>query len=146
MYVEKKGEAAAPPARGAFPQLLGDYELRKRAEAEYREANAHRAQSQTRGDVQRLIYELEIHQLELEMQNDELRLARADVETGLDRYKDLYDFAPVGYFVLDKAGAVQQANLTGARMLGVERAKLAGARLAVFIGEGDTGYFQRFPG
>ena len=95
-------------------------------------------------DTQRLVHELQVHQIELEMQNEELRRARAELEAGLERYTDLYDFAPVGYLTLDRDGAIRQVNLTGARLLGLERARLVGRRFGVFVGEPDRAGFNTF--
>ena len=73
---------------------------------------------------QRLLHELQVHQVELEMQNAELHEARNRLEVLLEKYTDLYDFAPVGYFSLDKSGRIMEANLTGAALLGVDRSQL----------------------
>jgi PAS domain S-box-containing protein len=85
------------------------------------------------GDSQRLLHELEVHQVELEMQNVELQDARDEMEALLEKSTDLYDFAPVGYFSLDEAGVIVEANLTSAAMLGVERSRLIKQRLQVFM-------------
>src|SRR5689334_20106641 len=69
-------------------------------------------------ETQRLVHELEVHQVELEMQNAELRQARDEVETSLEKYADLYDFAPVGYVTLDRSGNICSVNLSGASLLG----------------------------
>ena len=90
------------------------------------------------------MHELQVHQIELEMQNEELRQSRAEVEAGLERYTELYDFAPVGYLTLGRDGAIRQVNLTGARLLGVERARLVGRRFGVFVGEPDRAGFKAF--
>jgi signal transduction histidine kinase len=74
----------------------------------------------------RLLHELQVHQIELEMQNAELRQARDELEVALDNYTDLYDFAPSGYFTLAATGAILQANLTGATLVGIERSRLVG--------------------
>ncbi len=108
-----------------------------------------RAQKKSRpflaeGDARRLLHELEVHQIELEMQNQELREARTEIEVGLDRYTDLYDFAPVGYFTLSPGGTILQLNLAGARLLGTERARLMEARFGLFISEGDRPTFEAF--
>jgi len=66
------------------------------------------------------------------------------VEAGLERFTDLYDFAPVGYLNLGRDGVVRQANLTGSRLLRVERARLQGRRLGVFVSESDRAGFQAF--
>ena len=77
-------------------------------------------------EVQELVHELEVHRIELEMQNQELREAQQGLEQARDRYADLYDFAPQGYVTLDARGIVREINLTAARMLGKERARLVG--------------------
>jgi PAS domain S-box-containing protein len=86
-------------------------------------------------DVQHLVHELEVHQIELEMQNEELKQARAEREAALDQYTDLYDFAPTGYFTLARDGAILGTNLTGAKLLGVERSKLLKKRFGLFVAD-----------
>ncbi len=78
-------------------QPLTPAELRERAEAQLKGKPTLRGQPRTEVDAARLLHELQVHQLELEMQNAELREARDEVETQLGRYTDLYAFAPVGY-------------------------------------------------
>jgi PAS domain S-box-containing protein len=77
-------------------------------------------------EMQRLLHELQVHRIELEMQNTELRQSRDEVEKSLEKFTDLYDFAPIGYFTLDRNGAITAANLSGASLLGVERSRLIG--------------------
>jgi PAS domain S-box-containing protein len=72
----------------------------------------------------RLQSELQVHRLELERQNEELRLARAEVEAGLQKYYELYDFAPIGYCTVDRNGLVRESNLAGALLLGMDRSRL----------------------
>jgi PAS domain S-box-containing protein len=81
----------------------------------------------------RLSHELQVHQIELEMQNAELRQTRGELETALEQYTDLYDFAPVGYFTLNRIGNILRVNLTGAGLLGVERSLLVGRRFGLFV-------------
>jgi PAS domain S-box-containing protein len=80
-----------------------------------------------------LLHELRVHQIELEMQNDELRQTQVELAAARDRFVDLYDFAPVGYFTLDAQGRVVEANLTGATMLGEDHGALRQQRLARFV-------------
>ena len=130
----KKGKNPSAEAAG----------LRRRAEARLRAAATKAAPARTETDTQRLVHELQVHQIELEMQNEELRRSRAEVEAGLERYTGLYDFAPVGYLTLGRDGAILQVNLTGARLLGVERARLPGRRLEVFVDQPDRAGFRVF--
>jgi PAS domain S-box-containing protein len=95
-------------------------------------------------DARRLLHELQVHQVELEMQNAELRKARDDLEVALDKYTDLYDFAPVGYFSIDACGLVLEANLTGAALLGVERSRLINRSLLPFISAASRPIFLAF--
>jgi PAS domain S-box-containing protein len=112
-------------------------ELYRRAEARLRErqrrAKSVPSQPKDLPDSRRLVHELQVHQLELEMQNTELHDARDRLEILLEKYADLYDFAPVGYFSLDAQGRILEVNLTGAAMLGVERSRLLTQRLAAFL-------------
>jgi PAS domain S-box-containing protein len=122
----------------------GSSDLRRKAEARLRAAGMKGALARTRADSLLLVHELQVHQLELEMQNEELRRSRAEVEAGLQRYTELYDFAPVGYVTLGRDGAIRQMNLTGARLLGVERGLLQGRRFGVFVAEQDRSVFNAF--
>lgn len=75
-------------------------------------------------DVDSLIHELQVHQIELEMQNEELRNSRVELEKLHEKYYDLYDFAPVGYFTLDLSNKITEANATGANLLGFPKENL----------------------
>jgi PAS domain S-box-containing protein len=108
-------------------------ELRRRAEARLKERHRSTAPPRTDADTQRLLHELQVHQIELEMQNAELQGARDQMEALLESYTDLYDFAPVGYFSIDEQGRILEVNLTGAAMLGVERSRLINRRLQHFV-------------
>ena len=108
-------------------------ELRRRAEELLKDSNPKGCIPAAPADLQRLVHELSVHQIELEMQNEELRQARSELEAYLSQYTDLYDFAPVGYFTLEHNGAIIQANLTGAHLLGVDRSKLASLPFGLFI-------------
>lgn len=95
--------------------------------------------------VQQLIHELQVHQIELEMQNDELRRAQLQLEESRDRFVDLYDYAPIGYFTLDGNSLILEVNLAGANLLGMERESLIGKPLTSFADKDsrDTFYFHR---
>ena len=80
-----------------------------------------------------LIHELRVHQIELQMQNEELRRLQNDLEISRSRYADLYDFAPVGYLTLNKQGQILDLNLTAARQLGVERARLINTNFKHYV-------------
>jgi PAS domain S-box-containing protein len=75
-------------------------------------------------DADSLIHKLRVHQIELEMQNEELQRVQNDLEVSRSRYADLYDFAPVGYLTMNKHGQIVDLNLTAARQLGIERGRL----------------------
>jgi PAS domain S-box-containing protein len=126
--------------------LTDPVELRRHAE-ERLQANAGPLHPpRTKAETQWVVHELEVHQIELEMQNAELSHIRDEMETALDRYADLYDFAPVGYFTLDHEGAVTAANLTAARLVGVERSRLLGRRFGLFVTPEDRLLFAEFLG
>jgi PAS domain S-box-containing protein len=91
-----------------------------------------------------LIHELQVHQIELEMQNEELRRAQAEANELREKYQDLYDFAPVGYVTLDERGVILAANLADASLLGVVRRALLKRPLARFFAEGSSSEFERF--
>ena len=84
-------------------------------------------------DAQKLIHELKVHQGELEMKNEELRRAQLELEEAKTKYEESYDFAPVGYFTLDKKARIVEANLTGARLLGAERSSLKNEPFSLFV-------------
>jgi PAS domain S-box-containing protein len=108
-------------------------ELRRHAEERLQAKKAELQPPRIEEETQRLVHELEVHQIELEMQNAELRQARDGLEALLEKYTDLYDFAPVGFFTLDREGAISAVNLSGANLLGIERAQLVGRRFGLFV-------------
>jgi PAS domain S-box-containing protein len=112
-------------------------ELRRQAESRLR-PRQHKPKAtpfvlQSVADPQRQFHELQVHQVELELQNAELQETRDRMEGLLEKYTDLYDFAPAGYFSLDQSGTILEANLTGAALLGVERSRLLNRRLPLWI-------------
>jgi diguanylate cyclase (GGDEF)-like protein/PAS domain S-box-containing protein len=93
-------------------------------------------------DPRKLLHELHVHQVELEMQNDELRRARAELENSRILYRDLYDLAPIGYCTLDEEGLIMQANLTAATLLGVAREALVRQPIHRFIAREEQDTFH----
>ena len=92
-------------------------------------------------EVQQLVSELEVHRIELEMQNEELREAQQELEASRDRYADLYDFAPLGYVSLDKHGRIQEINLAATKLLGRERARVTGRPFVSYVAMEDKNTF-----
>src|SRR5512133_3387087 len=89
--------------------------------------------TQTPDELQRVLHKLQVHQTELEMQNEELLQARTELETALEKITNLYDFAPVGYMTLNRNGIISDMNLRGASLLGIERIRLRGRRFGQFV-------------
>jgi PAS domain S-box-containing protein len=94
-------------------------------------------------DTERVVHELRVHQIELEMQNEELLRAQHELEVSREKYFDLYDLAPVGYLTLNEPGRILEANLTAARLLGVARTDLVRQPLTRFILREDLGIFNQ---
>src|SRR4029077_7071246 len=88
-------------------------------------------------DVQHLVHELQVHEIELEMQNDALRKAQMDLESARDRYLDLYDSAPIGYLTLNPKGMILEGNLPACALLGVNRTDLIGKPVTGFVAAKD---------
>jgi PAS domain S-box-containing protein len=128
------------------PRPRPDEDLRRRAEDRLRKgrkrvgADGHESAT----DIRRTFHELHVHQIELELQNEALQVARNEAESALEKYTDLFDFAPVGYFSLDSRGQILEANLTGAAMLGVNRSRLVGQRLPRFVAQAERTIFTAF--
>jgi PAS domain-containing protein len=99
--------------------------------------------STSTADAEAMIHELEVHQIELELQNEELQRAQLELKSSRDRYVDLFEFAPVGYFMLDRHFKVLEANLTGCRILDAERHGLLGVRFTRFVMPAGQDAFYR---
>ena len=95
------------------------------------------------GDVKHLIEDFQIHQVELEIQNEDLRKIQLELKAARDKYSDLYDFAPVGYLSVDKNLLVIEANLTCCNQLGVERRKLMKRGLSHYIAKDYQGEYYK---
>ena len=117
--------------------------LRQRAEAQARAMKSPGPAAQTPEEIQRVLHELRVHQIELEMQNEELRQSRTELELSRERYFDLFDLAPVGYFTLTEDAQILEANLTGAKLLGASRSDLLDRPFTRFIlPEDQDGYYH----
>jgi len=127
------------------PPLESASHLRQRAEQSLHGAFAERPPL-TVPEAQRLLHELEVHQIELELQNAELRQAREETEEALEQYTELYDFAPIGYFTLSAEGIVRASNLAGAKLLRLERSRLMGRSLIPFVAPQERAAFSSFIG
>jgi len=119
-------------------------DLRRRAELRFKASPVLPAPPRTEAETQRVLHELEVHQIELEMQNAELQESRDKVETLLETYTDLYDFAPVGYYSVNEQSLILAVNLTGAALLGVDRSRLMKRRLLSFATPGSLTILQTF--
>ena len=115
-------------------------QLRQEAEAQLARAPAPDGPPRP---AEELLHELQVHQIELEMQNEQLRQSQLELEKSRDRYVDFYDFAPVGYLTLNHEGMIDEINLTGAALLGVERNKLPHHRFAPFVAMEDRDRWHR---
>ncbi|MCX6928001.1 MAG: histidine kinase [Verrucomicrobia bacterium] len=119
-------------------------ELRRHAEAKLKERRKPAALPQTNADTKRLVHELQVHQVELELQNAELSRARTEAEANAEKFSDLYDFAPVGYFTFAEKGSILGVNLTGAALLGEQRQRLLNRRFQVWVAPDGVKGFNEF--
>ena len=110
-------------------------ELRRQAEARLRAKTSEVHPPRTDEARRSLDFELEAHQIELEMQNEELRHAQQELELSRNTYAELFDFAPAGYFIFDVRGLILEVNLTGAQLLGIDRELLANKPFSRFIAD-----------
>ena len=121
-------------------------QLRKRAEKalQKRPTGSLQLPELSNEEMHSLVHELQVHQIELEMQNDELRRTQVELVESRDKYHELYDFAPLGYFTFDEMGRILDVNLTGADLLGIHRSKLLNMKFSSFISSDfqDTLYFH----
>lgn len=85
------------------------------------------------GDALKLLHELQVHQVELDLQHEELEQGRRELTEVLDRYIELYDFAPVGYFTVDSSFKIIEANWTGASLFAIDRGELSGRKIVSLL-------------
>jgi PAS domain S-box-containing protein len=138
MAAKKKTERDETEAKSA---------LTLRDDAEKRLAQSPKISPEIKGqNTEDIIHELKVHQVELEIQAEELQRAHLALEESRDKYLDLFDFAPVGYLTLTDKGLVTGVNLTGAALLDIERSKLVNHGLGGFIADGDIEEWDRYFG
>ena len=121
-------------------------ELRRRAEELAREKDSLLSadlETLSPDQIRQMIHELRVHQIELQMQNGQLRRAEEELETVRERYFDLYNLAPVGYFVVSLEGLILEVNLTGSTLLDLPRAVLIKKPISRFIFKADQEVYYR---
>lgn len=118
-----------PSARSKTPYVPRD----NRAQAELQLAKHPQADLARAASAEKMLHELQVHQIELQMQNEELRQAHIALEESRDRYLDLFEFAPIGYFTLDANNLIAEVNFVGAALLGEDRKKLLLKPFSKFI-------------
>jgi PAS domain S-box-containing protein len=120
-------------------------ELRRRAERELLEREAQASSTgASAADLPSLVQELQVHQCELEIQNEELRCTQAELEEARDRYFELFDLAPITYLTVGRDCTIEEANLAAAELLGCDRDELLRRRLPAFVDEEDVHRFHLF--
>src|ERR1017187_10700065 len=140
-----KTKAASARNKNAHPNHPSAPAEKLRVSAELRLRKTRREVAQMRMDeVHKLMHELQVHQIELEMQNDQLRLTQLELEQARDRYADLYDFAPSAHLSLNANGEILEANLNAGGLLGVERRRLIHQKFSRFVLAEAQDAFNRF--
>jgi PAS domain-containing protein len=122
------------------PEPADPSDWRRRAE----ELLAGEAGDRSRTETERLLHELRVHQLELEMQNDALNEARLVAEAGWERFRELYEGSPAGHFSVDGQGAILELNPAGAHLLGGDPALLLNRYFGQFLDGRDRARFAEF--
>ena len=125
------------------PRGDGD-DLRRKAEDHLRASERRAAGAVSEADARSLIHELQVPQIELEMQNAELHRAQAAIEEASEKYRDLFDFAPVGYFLWDFEGRILEVNLAGAALVGLDRKAVIHKRFGQFVAMENRPAFADF--
>jgi len=123
------------------PEPVDPAEWRRRAEEQLA---ALEAEDVPAVEASRVLHELRVHQLELEMQNEALAEARMVAEAGWERYQELYDCAPTGFFSVDATGAILELNVAGATLLGTDRESLKHRLFPSFLSGRDQARFACF--
>jgi len=118
--------------------------LKRKAEDYMRKACKTVRMDPSKQDALTLMHELQVYQVELEMQCEEMRKARSDIEESRDRYAELYESIPVGYFTFNSQGLIEEVNQTGCTMLNRRQAELQGKRFQLFVSQRDRKTFTDF--
>jgi len=118
--------------------------LRQKAEEKLVEKSKKIGTPKLETDDKRLLHELQVHQIELEMQNEELRRANEVAETALRKFTLFYDFAPLGYFTLDHNGSILDLNFTGAEILKEKHFSLINSNFKLFVSAESMPVFNEF--
>jgi len=140
----RKDPPVAPSAKS--PEASGTCQwgaMREKAEERARLSEAGTA-APVPEETSKLLHELRVHQIELEMQNEELRRTQVELETSRSRYFELYDLAPVGYFTVSEKGLILEANLIAASLLGVSRGSIGRQPLTRFIFREDQDIYYNY--
>lgn len=111
----------------------GSPSLRQKAEEKLKKKQSETKSSYSEVDLLKLIHELQVHQIELELQKEELLHAKEQEELAKEKYNNLFDFAPLAYFTLTERGNITELNFAGAQMLGKDRQKLINNRLVLYV-------------
>lgn len=122
----------------------GASNLRQKAEEHLKKQQSGASLAFSEENMLKLIHELQVHQIELELQNEELIRARQQEELVKKKYASLFEFAPSAYFILTTSGNIAELNLAGEKMLGKERRKLINRRLALFLPHSNRKVFADF--
>lgn len=143
----EKGKKIARRVNMSHPSAPGPA-LRNRAEeklkSEVRKPQSEDLHKLSNEESQRLVHELRTHQIELEMQNEDLRKAQEELTVSQRRYSDFYDFAPVGFFTFDGNGLIVEVNLPGARLLNFDRLSLINKPFPLFVDKEDRNIFLTY--
>jgi len=119
-------------------------ELRRRAEERLKAQKSEVGEQNSEAEAPRTLHELQVHQIELEMLNEELQAAQAEAEAAATKYTDLYNFAPAGYLTIDREGIIHDANLASAALLGIDRSQLITRHFNVYLSITDRPVFAAF--
>jgi len=117
-------------------------ELRQKAEEKLKNRKSTKVLQEV--DISKLIHELQVHQIELEMQNEELTKAREEADASMEKYVDLYDFAPFGYVTLSEEKNITDLNFSAASLLGYDRSHLKNTRFGLYIAPESLDLYNDF--